>query len=98
MMVLKSCKQQSCTHPWETLHPAGNVKNLLGALSSAYDDFYSDQAKVSFTRCEGGYIVESEGPQDFHVFATAGELGEDDDIYNLPWQQVLINPDWSQWE
>lgn len=98
MMVLKSCKQQSCTHPWESLHPSDNVNNLLDALSSDYDDFYREQVKVGFTRCEGGYIVESEGPQEFHAFKTTGEFGDDDTIYDVPEQQVLINPDWSLWE
>lgn len=98
MMVLKSCKQRSCTHPWESLHPSGNVSNLLDALSSAYDDFYREKVKVSFARCEGGYIVESEGPQDFHAFETTGEFGDDGVVYDVPGQQVLINPDWSLWE
>lgn len=98
MMVLKSCKQHSCTHPWESLHPSGNVSNLLDALSSAYDDFYRDQAKVSFTRCEGGYIVESEGPQDFYAFDAMRELDDNDALYDVPEQRVLINPDWSLWE
>lgn len=98
MMVLKSCKQQSCTHPWKSLHPSGNVNNLLDALSSDYDDFYREQVKVSFTRCEGGYIVGSEGPQDFHAFEAAGEVNDGSAIYDVPGQQVLVNPDWSIWE
>ncbi|KAM0460694.1 hypothetical protein ACHAO4_001484 [Trichoderma viride] len=98
MMVLKSCKQHSCTHPWESLHPSGNVSSLLDALSSAYDDFYREQVKVSFTRCEGGYIVESEGAQDFHAFETTGEFGDGGTIFDVSGQQVLFNPDWSLWE
>lgn len=98
MMVLKSCKQQSCTHPWKSLHPSGDVNNLLHALSTNYDDFYREQVKVSFTRCEGGYIVESEGPQDFYAFDAMRELDDNDALYDVPEQRVLINPDWSLWE
>lgn len=97
MMVLKSCKQQSCIHPWKSLHPLGNVHSLLSALSPEYDDFYREQVKVSYTRCEGGYIVESEGSQDFQVFGTTEQFN-DNTIYDVPGQQVLVNPDWSLWE
>lgn len=98
MMVLKSCKEQSCTHPWKSLHPLGKVNNLLDALSSDYDDFYREQVKVSFTKCEGGYIVESEGPQDFHALEATGDFNGDNAVYDVPGQRVLINPDWSLWE
>ncbi|KAH0529504.1 hypothetical protein TsFJ059_004240 [Trichoderma semiorbis] len=97
MMVLKSCKQQSCAHPWKSLHPSGDVRNFHDALSIEYDDFYSEQVKVSFTNCEAGYIIESEGPQGFHTFE-AGEGHADGGIYDTSEQQVLINPDWSLWE
>ncbi|UKZ49871.1 hypothetical protein TrVGV298_004124 [Trichoderma virens] len=93
MMVLKSCKQQSCVHPWKSLHPLGDVQNLHDALSTEYDEFYSEQVKVSFTNCEGGYIVESEGPQSFNTF-DGGEGG----VYDALEQQVLANPNWSLWE
>ncbi|KAL7910890.1 Arylsulphatase [Trichoderma velutinum] len=92
MMVLKSCKQQSCAHPWKSLHPSGDVQNFHDALSTEYDDFYSEQVKVSFSNCEAGYIIESEGPQGFHTFEADGG------IYETPGQQVLANPNWSLWE
>lgn len=45
------------------LHPRGNVQNLYDALDSRFDDFYeTQQARVSFSKCEKGYILESEGP------------------------------------
>lgn len=102
-MVLKSCKQHSCVHPWESLHPSGSVHSLRDALDPAYDGFYRDQVKVSYTKCEGGYIVESEGPQDFFVYNTEAEGTHNGNvIYDTPGQQqqqqVLINPNWSLWE
>ncbi|KAK4241186.1 alkaline-phosphatase-like protein [Achaetomium macrosporum] len=64
LLVLKSCKGQTCVQPWQALHPAGNVQNLQDALSSRFDAFYEDQQKkVSFDRCELGYLVDAEGPQ-----------------------------------
>ncbi|EAQ83082.1 hypothetical protein CHGG_10900 [Chaetomium globosum CBS 148.51] len=64
LFVLKSCKGQTCVRPWHALHPAGNVQNLHDALSSRFDTFYEqEQKKVSYNRCETGYLVDAEGPQ-----------------------------------
>ncbi|KAK0750095.1 arylsulfatase-like protein [Schizothecium vesticola] len=64
LFVLKSCKGTTCTRPWHALHPAGNVLNLKDALAVRFDDFYlTQQKRVSFDRCELGYIVDAEGPQ-----------------------------------
>ena len=63
ILVLKTCKARECTHPWEVLHPDGQVKDLHDALHERFDDFYEVQQKrVSFSKCEKGYILESEGP------------------------------------
>jgi len=62
ILVLKTCKTRSCTHPWEVLHPEGDVKTLHDALHKKFDHFYeTEQERVSFTKCEKGYILESEG-------------------------------------
>ncbi|PPJ57714.1 hypothetical protein CBER1_00089 [Cercospora berteroae] len=61
-MVLKTCKGRSCTHPWEVLHPAQDVRSLKDAMNDRYDGFYAQQQNVKFDRCEKGYILESEGP------------------------------------
>lgn len=64
LFVLKSCRGQTCVRPWQALHPAGNVQNLHDALAARYDYFYeTEQKKVSYDRCELGYIVDAEGPQ-----------------------------------
>ena len=63
LMVTKTCTGRACTHPWEVLHPGGEVKNLHDALSKEFDDFYErEQERVQFSRCEKGFIAESEGP------------------------------------
>lgn len=75
LLVLKSCKGTSCIRPWEVLHPSGDVMDLRDALKSRYNVFYErEQSKVGFSRCEAGYIVDAEGPQDALVYR-----------HGLPW-------------
>lgn len=69
LMVLKTCKGRACTHPWEVLHPAGNVATLIEAMNPDFDDFYFGQQKVAFERCEKGYILESEGPMEVKPYS-----------------------------
>lgn len=67
LMVTKSCKGHTCVEPWSVLHPAGNVKTLDDALSPRFDTFYTVEMAervVRYDKCELGYIVGSEGPQD----------------------------------
>jgi hypothetical protein len=71
LLVLKSCKGITCIDPWKVLHPAGDVNSLSMALGAQFDDFYKAQPKVLFTRCEMGYLVESEGPQVASVYSIA---------------------------
>lgn len=63
MLVLKSCKGESCIEPWKILHPDGDVVSLKDALEDKFDEFYEQQVKVSFDRCENGYLIDAEGPQ-----------------------------------
>jgi len=76
LLVLKTCKARACTHPWEVLHPLGDVKDLHGALRSEYDDFYEiQQHRVSFSKCEKGYILDSEGPTGVKSYAAIEDIG-----------------------
>lgn len=68
MMVLKSCRGDACRYPWHQLHPGGNVETLAEALNARFDMFYKNQPKVSFSKCEKGYHISSEGPQKYHVY------------------------------
>jgi N-acetylglucosamine-6-sulfatase len=97
-MVLKSCKGDVCRDPWGSIHPLGNVKSLADAIEKRFDTFYQKQTKVNFSKCELGYIKDSEGPQDFAIF------GEDDDELSILMgesldnqQPLLVDPDWSIW-
>ncbi|CAI4212298.1 unnamed protein product [Parascedosporium putredinis] len=63
LFVLKSCSGISCSQPWRSLHPQGNVASLRDALSQRFDAFYAEQARVEWSRCELGHIIDAEGPQ-----------------------------------
>ncbi|KAF5557612.1 arylsulfatase [Fusarium napiforme] len=67
MMVMESCKGETCIKPWTILHPYGDVNSLKDALNNKYDSFYLQAAEknsVSFGMCMPGYVVTAEGPQD----------------------------------
>jgi hypothetical protein len=63
LLVQKSCKGKACRQPWIELHPAGDIASLVDALHPQFDSFYSKEAKVSFTRCDWGHLIDAEGPQ-----------------------------------
>jgi N-acetylglucosamine-6-sulfatase len=75
LMVTKSCKGHTCTHPWEVIHPQGDVTTLADALDERFDAFYLNEvaSRIKFEKCELGYIVESEGPQDVVGFDAGSE-------------------------
>lgn len=58
------------------IHPSGDVRSLRDALSPRFDAFYASLGdgdrdgggKVGFSRCELGYVVESEGVQVVRTF------------------------------
>ncbi|KAL1620837.1 hypothetical protein SLS56_009448 [Neofusicoccum ribis] len=68
LMVLKSCKSDSCRLPWDSLHPNGTVSVLSDAMNPKYDTFYTRQPKIEFSRCEFGYILDAEGPQNVEPY------------------------------
>lgn len=63
LLVLKSCQGATCIEPWNVLQPEEPVHNLRDALATEYDQFYSQQPRVSFDRCAEGYLIDAEGPQ-----------------------------------
>lgn len=95
MMVLKSCKAESCLKPWSVLHPVGNIETLKDALNHKFDGFYKIQPKVSFTSCELGYIREAEGPQHPDIFESAAHLELRDQ--GATEQSFEYEGHWSHW-
>ncbi|KAF5689593.1 arylsulfatase [Fusarium circinatum] len=45
LMVVKSCKGETCINPWKVLHPDGDVKSLKDPLKNKYDSFYLQTAE-----------------------------------------------------
>lgn len=86
-MVLKSCKGETCTHPWKALHPEGDVESLTDAMKHKFDEFYAKQPKVSFDECSPGYIIAVEGPQEYDVYG-GGASGR---------RRQVVDDDWSFW-
>jgi arylsulfatase len=68
LLVLKSCKGSECTLPWQVLHPDKKVTSLPQALQPKFDEFYAAQPDISFSACELGYLLESEGPQEGYAY------------------------------
>jgi hypothetical protein len=62
ILVLKTCKGKVCSDPWGELLPGSNVTLLGQAMDSKYDTYFTQLPKVSYSVCEPGYILESEGP------------------------------------
>lgn len=83
MMVLKSCEGDQCRYPWRQLHPKGQVNTLAEALVTGFDTFYTNQPKVSFSACELGYIVASEGVQKFNVYGGGTNEKRSDDLFSF---------------
>lgn len=94
MVVLKSCRGDSCRNPWASLHPdEQGVDTLASALDTRFDGFYKDQPRVRFDGCELGYIRESEGPQNVYQHGSrvgGGWAGQAD-------QAPMLRHDWSSW-
>ncbi|KAI8944841.1 arylsulfatase-like protein [Xylaria longipes] len=81
LFVLKSCRAQTCIHPWRALHPGGNVETLQDALSPRFDSFYDARTKsIKFDRCEPGYILDAEGAQ-----------------YEQELLELELRHDWHEW-
>lgn len=73
-MVLRDCKDETCTQPWQVLHPSGDIKTLEGALDSSYDDFYADQPKMTFGGCMKGFFEENETSEHVSPYTEGGRL------------------------
>ncbi|GAX84170.1 hypothetical protein CEUSTIGMA_g11593.t1 [Chlamydomonas eustigma] len=55
LTAMAYCQGPSCRNPWRTLHPDGSVNNLLDALSSTHDPFYSQITNFGFKYCSTYY-------------------------------------------
>ncbi|KAF7523244.1 hypothetical protein G7054_g11829 [Neopestalotiopsis clavispora] len=74
VMVLKTCKDRVCTHPWEVLHPRGDVKSLSQALQKKFDALYDRQPQMWFSDCPMAYFAHLENQAPVEVFSSEAEL------------------------
>ncbi|KAK4508793.1 hypothetical protein PRZ48_002532 [Zasmidium cellare] len=77
LLITKTCKGDSCRHPWRVAFPGGKVNYLYDAMDEKYDRFFAEQPKVDF-ECVPGDIRERSGPEKVEVFVERGKraLGE----------------------
>lgn len=67
LMVLKTCKGDTCRNPWKTMHPDGSAQSLGDAMKTQYDNCYLQQERVKFSRCAPGFLKELEGPDETSI-------------------------------
>ncbi|KAG2175458.1 hypothetical protein INT43_001105 [Umbelopsis isabellina] len=83
LLVLKSCKAESCRNPWKILHEQDKIGSLPQALSKDLDDFYATLPKVKYDHCTGYYDYENEAPH-FGDTALAAESPKQATVVNNP--------------
>lgn len=75
LMVLKSCKQDSCRDPYNVIFPKGEVQNLTAMMDKKYDSYFENSPKVQFVTCYTGHIEQLEGPVEIKAFSSACKRG-----------------------
>lgn len=64
LVVLKSCRAETCRDPWSILHPNDDsVKTLKDALHEKYDAHYTQFKKVEFQECLDYHFAANELPE-----------------------------------
>lgn len=51
LLVLKTCKGETCRNPWKVFHPSGKVQSMSDAMESRCDKCYDKQPRVTFSKC-----------------------------------------------
>ena len=64
LLVLKSCKGDTCRQPWLALHPSGKVRSLAESMSPEHNSYYAAFPIVQFASCARGmgYLRDNEAP------------------------------------
>ncbi|SCV67034.1 BQ2448_5680 [Microbotryum intermedium] len=62
LLVLKTCVGDVCKRPWKEIFPDGNVTSLKEALNADFDQYFHELPKVTYSRCELGYLRQLEYP------------------------------------
>ncbi|KAI7896354.1 alkaline-phosphatase-like protein [Mucor mucedo] len=82
LIVLKSCRAETCRDPWKVLHPTNkSVKTLQDALDEKYNAHYTQFKTVQYEECIGYYDAANELPQIGQHF-TANTTKRHNDVAN----------------
>jgi hypothetical protein len=64
LLVLKTCKGDSCRQPYHQLFPSeGKLHALSQVLDPKYDDYFANLPRVQFSECILGYQNRFEKPE-----------------------------------
>ncbi|CAO3646979.1 unnamed protein product [Cunninghamella echinulata] len=85
LVVLKSCRAESCRDPWRVLHPNdSSVKTLSDALNPKYDNYYSSFKKVSFKECINYHSIQNEQPRlGSHFVSNSTTIVDNDQLLGI---------------
>lgn len=74
-LVLKTCKGESCVHPYGAMFPDGKISTLNQAMHKKYDEYFKQLPKVHFDHCALGYQSRLEKPEweDAWAYQKGGE-------------------------
>lgn len=75
LLVLKTCKGDSCRRPWAGLFPNGEVRDLQGALAKRFDEYFAQLPKIQYQHCALGYLARNEKPEWEAAWAYAKKVG-----------------------
>lgn len=80
LLVLKTCRGETCAHPWPALFPGGAVGELADALDAKYDAFFAGLPRVRFDECALGYQARREKPLWDDAWAFRAQAAETEDL------------------
>ncbi|KAI5243090.1 arylsulfatase [Aureobasidium subglaciale] len=97
LVVLKTCKGNTCVKPWESHHEDGSVAILTEALNPKFDNYYLKYPKVGFSSCELGYIKSAEGNQDHISHAGVSWMTDVEAPVQRGQEPFQYRGSWSDW-
>ncbi|CAO3587797.1 unnamed protein product [Absidia cylindrospora] len=78
LLVLKTCRSETCRDPWRVLHPNdSSVKTLADALHRKFDKHYTQFKQVTFAECLPFFSVPNEQPTIGQHFIANGTTNDD---------------------
>lgn len=79
LLILKTCKADTCRRPWAAMFPGGEVRDLQSALNKRFDEYFAQLPKIQYQHCALGYLARNEKPEWEAGWAYAKKVGVDGD-------------------